>query len=201
MKKAVFSLFILIPLLASAQDSVSPINTFLLRKGYQFPDSTKKVSNSQWPDTLYYNTPYKGNLLGSLTIPISFSSIEIAKGNYVVSPTVSLGLGYCWFWGDFIFNENDKIAVDPKIYFGVIGNAGLENNFSFNKLASFLAGGFIGVSTFTLFGGYDVINKSPSLGVGGRIDFYNISQKYLHILGKIKPVRKHRKIAPIITKD
>jgi hypothetical protein len=100
----------------------------------------------QWPDTLYYNTAYKGSLLGSVTIPISLSSIEIAKGNYKVSLTVSLGLGYTWFWGDFILNENDKVTVDPKVFFGLIANVGLENNFTFNKLAGLFTGGFVGLA-------------------------------------------------------
>ena len=29
---------------------------------------------------------------------------------------MGVGLGYTWFWGDFIFNENDKITVDPKVF-------------------------------------------------------------------------------------
>ncbi len=89
--------------------------------------------------------------------------------------------------------------MDPTFYFGLITDAGLENNFSFNKLASFFTGGFIGVGAFTLFIGYDIINKSPSLGVGGRIDFYTVSQNLLHIIGKVHEARKHKSIAPRIT--
>jgi len=191
--------------IAKGQEDESPLMQFLSRRGYVFPGSTHKsiLSDSlkQWPDTLFYNTPYKSTLLGSMTIPISFSNIEISKGNYLVSPTVSLGIGYTWFWGDFIFNENDKITVDPTAFFGLIANAGLENNFSFNKLAGFFTGGFIGVGSFTLFGGYDIIGKSPSLGLGGRIDFFTISQKFLHVLGKVHEIRKHKKIALPITSE
>ena len=199
-----FCFFLTVRTIVTAQEE-SPIVQFLTKRGYVFPDSVKKTSpeknSSQWPDTLYYNTPYKAKRLGSITVPISFSSIEIAKGNYQVSPTVSIGLGYTWFFGDFIFNENDKITVDPTFFYGLIANAGLENNFSFNKLAGFFTGGFIGVGSFTLFGGYDIINKSPSLGIGGRIDFFTVSQKFLHVLGKVHEVRKNKKIAPPITRD
>jgi hypothetical protein len=191
--------------MARGQETNSPIVQFLTKRGYTFPDSLKKNnlpdSLQQWPDTLYYNTPYKARRLGSMTIPVSFSNIEISKGNYEVSPTISIGFGYTWFWGDFIFNENDKITVDPTVFYGLIANAGLENNFSFNKLAGFFTGGFIGIGSFTFFGGYDIINKSPSIGVGGRIDFYTVSQKFLHIYGKVHPVRKHKKINPSITAE
>jgi hypothetical protein len=188
------------------EEDKRPIPNFLIKRGYVFPDSTKEVNlsgNRQWPDTLYYNTPYKSKLLGTLTIPISFSNIEFhgvkTKDSLAVSPTISIGIGYTWFLGDFIFDENDKITVDPTFCFGLIANAGLENNFSLNKLAGFFIGGFIGVGAFNLFGGYDLISKSPSLGVGGRIDFYTISQKFLHVIGKVHEARKHKSIAPRIT--
>jgi hypothetical protein len=200
MKKILSILFLLISLFAVGQDSISPINQFLLRKGYEFPDSTptKKSTNWQWPDTLYYNTSYKSTLLGSITIPFLSSNIEIAKGIYSVTPAVNIGIGYTWFWGSFIFNEDDKITVDPKAFFGLVVNTGLQNGLNLKAGGLFISG-FIGLGPFTLLFGYDIINRSPSLGIGGRIDLYTISQKYLHILGKVHPVRKPRKIAPMIT--
>jgi hypothetical protein len=189
--------------ITSAQDERNPIAKFLTKRGYTFPDSTKRNDLSgktnQWPDTLYYNTMYTAKLLGSFTIPITFSSIEITNGNAIVSPNVSLGLGYTWFHGDFIFDEDEKITIDPTFFFGVLADAGIENNFSLNKLAGFFAGGFIGVGSFTLFGGYDIINKYPLIGIGGRVDFFTISQKFLHIIGKVHEVRKHKSIAKQIT--
>ncbi len=185
------------------QDTRNPNTKFLTKRGYSFPDSGKNNAlpgkPSQWPDTLYYNTTYKATLMGSLTIPITFSSIEISNGDAIVSPNVSLGLGYTWFYGDFIFNENDKITVDPTFFFGLLGDAGIENNFSLNRLAGFFAGGFVGIGSFTLFGGYDVINRYPLVGLGGRVDFFTISQKFLHVFGKVHEVRKHKSTDKIIT--
>jgi hypothetical protein len=183
------------------KDTRSPNTQFLTKRGYSFPDSTKEITTSgkQWPDTLYYNTMYRSKLMGSLTIPITFSSIEITNGDAVVSPNVSLGLGYTWFYGDFIFNEDDKMTVDPTFFFGVLGDAGIENDFSLNRLAGFFTGGFIGFGAFTLFGGYDIINKYPLVGIGGRVDFYTISQKFLHVFGKVHAVRKHKSISLPLT--
>lgn len=204
MKKLLF-ISIFISSIAIGQDTVSPIVTFLKARQYIFPDSLRgrKIPDSikKWPDTLYYNTAYKAKFLGSVTIPISFSSIELAKGNYVVSPTVGLGVGYTWFFGDFIFNEDDKITVDPTFFFGLLADAGLANYFSFTKFTSFFTGGFIGVGAFTLFGGYDLVNNSPTIGLGGRIDLFTISQRYLNIHGKVREVRKRKRIAPRITVD
>lgn len=184
---------------ASSQEVKSPIVHFLKKRGYIFPDSSKRNNlysrSSQWPDTMYYNTMYKSAVLGSINIPISFSNIEFTNGQYVISPTVSLGLGYTWFFGDFTFNENDKITVYPTFFFGLIADAGLENNFSFNKLAGLFTGVFIGFGPFTLYGGYDLITQSPTLGLGARIDLYTISQNCMHVFGRVHAISVHKTIA------
>src|ERR1041385_8371035 len=89
--------FISITFIAAAQEK-SPTAEFLLKRGYAFPETTKMVSVpdslKKWPDTVYYNTPYKAKLLGSPTIPFSFSRIERINGKYQLSPTISIGYGY-----------------------------------------------------------------------------------------------------------
>ena len=188
------------------KDTRNPITQFLTKRGYTFPDSAKESDmsrkTSQWPDTLYYNTVYKSKLLGSITLPFLTSNIEIAGGIpggvYTVSPTVSIGAGYTWFWGDFIFNEDDKITVDPKVFFGLAASTGLSDGLNL-KSGGLFASGFIGVSTFNLVFGYDIINHSPALGIGARIDFFSLSQKFLHVLGKVQEVRRHKSIARPIT--
>ena len=182
---------------AQTTEEKSPTARFLLKRGYVFPDSVVYDSQKikRWPDTLYYNTTYVSKLLGSPTIPISFSRIEYVDGKYQVSPTISLGLGYTWFTGHFIFNENDKITIDPKLFFGLVADVGLQNDFSFNKLTGVFAGGFVGFGNFSLFSGYDFISQSPSIGLGGRIDLYTVSQNFMRPIGKVRELRKHKKIA------
>lgn len=187
------------------EEEKSPIVNFLKQRGYSFarrearlaiPDSLKK-----WPDTLYYNTVYRATLLGSPTIPISFSKIEHVNGKYQVSPSISLGYGYTWFKGDFIFNENDKITIDPTFFFGVIGDIGLQNDFALDKLASVFTGGFIGFGAFSLFGGYDFITNSASVGLGGRIDLFTISQNFMKPIGNVRELRKHKSVAIPISNE
>ena len=191
--------------IAQEQEEKSPIVEFLFKRGYTFPSDTVKKnlpdSLKKWPDTLYYNTVYEAKLLGSPTIPISFSRIEYVNGKYEVSPTISIGYGYTWFSGDFIFNENDKITVDPKFFFGLVSDIALQNDFSFNKLAGFFTGGFIGFGNFSLFMGYEFISASAAIGLGGRIDLYTVRQKALHPIGRVREVRKHKKIAAPITNE
>ena len=210
MKKYIFVyiLFLFVGKIVSAQDSLvdkSPTVVFLFKRGYTFPDSSNKKKTvapvRNWPDSLYYNTVYISRLLGSPTVPISFSRIEYVDGKYQVSPTISIGYGYTWFTGDFIFSESDKIIINPKFFFGIVGDIGLQNDFTFKKFAGIFTGGFIGFGPFSLFAGFDFISKSPSIGLGGRIDLYTISQNYLKPIGKIKELRKHKRAATIISNE
>lgn len=196
---------IFIAKIANAQEEKSPTVKFLNKRGYTFTDSSTVNSRTKslrkWPDTLYYNTSYRATLLGSPTIPISFSQIVLVKGKFVVVPAISIGLGYTWFIGKFSFNENDKITIDPVFFFGLFADVGLQNDFSLNKFTSIFTGGFIGFGAFTFFGGYDYLSKSPSIGLGGRIDLFTISQICLKPFGKVREVRKHKKKAIPISNE
>jgi len=188
---------------AIAQDDErSPNSEFLDKRGYTFPDSANPNAlprvSTQWPDTLYYNTRYKPRLMGSLSIPITFTSIKLNGSPGAISD-LSLGLGYTWFYGNFVFNEDDRMTISPTFFYGVVFEAGIGTPTSFSKIAGSLAGGFIGVGAFTLFGGYDIINRYAEVGIGARVDFFTFSQKYLHVFGKVHEMRKHKSIAKPIT--
>jgi hypothetical protein len=200
-------LFISILILCSfglrAQEKKSPTYKFLKKRHYVFPDSLAHdtvvlnkhdtvILNNKWPDTLYYNTVYHSKLLASPTIPISFSRVVLINGKYEVTPTISLGYGYAWFLGNFYFHETDKISVDPTLFFGLMADVSLQNNFSLEKLTGFFTGIFVGLSSFTAFAGYDYITKSPLLGIGGRIDLYTLHQSSLRPIGKVREERRHK---------
>jgi len=207
MKAIILVLFsiIFITKIANTQVEKSPTVKFLTKRGYIFSDSTtintRAKSLQKWPDTLYYNTSYQATLLGSPTIPFSFSELVLVNGKFLVVPTISIGYGYTWFVGKFILNENDKITIDPVFFFGLIADVGLKNDFSLNRFTSIFTGVFIGFGAFTLFGGYDYTSKSPTIGLGGRIDLYTISQTSLRPFGKVRELRKHRKAAIPITNE
>lgn len=182
------------------KEEKSPTSKFLHKRGYTFPGRKKDSQRStKWPDTLYYNTTYKSKLLGSLTVPITFSRVEFVDGKYQVTPTIGFGLGYTWFFGKFIFSENDKIIVDPTIFFGLVADIGVQNDFNLFRPAGFFTGGFVGTSAISLFFGYDFVTRSATLGLGSRIDLYTLTQKALRPIGDVRPVRRHKKRAtPII---
>lgn len=180
----------------------SPTAKFLFKRGYKFPGGIKdSATSAKWPDTLYYNTTYRAKLMGSPTIPITFSRVEYIDGKYQATPTISVGYGYTWFFGHFIFSENDKIIVDPTFFFGVIADIGIQNDFNISKPAGFFTGGFIGTQALSLFFGYDFITKSPTIGLGTRIDVFTLSQKALRPIGTVRALRRHRKMARPISDE
>ena len=194
----VFSIFVFITFTALAQkEEKSPTAKFLYKRGYTFPgnNKTKENSTGKWPDTLYYNTRYKSRLLGSPTIPISFTRAEFTSSQYQLSPTISVGYGYTWFFGHFTFSEEDKILVDPTLFFGLLADVGIQNGFDLRRPAGFFTGGFIGAQAFSLFVGYDWVTHSPSIGLGSRIDVYTLSQKALRPIGKVIAIRRRKKFA------
>jgi hypothetical protein len=200
MKVLLFTLCLFCIINVSAQENKNPVVQFLLKRGYTFPDSVRQSelpdSLRKWPDTVFYNTTYKSKLLGTPTIPFSFSRLELVDGKYQLSPTISLGYGYAWFFGKFIFTETDKVLVEPTFFFGAIGDIALQSDLNFKKLAGIFAGGFIGFGGISLFAGYDFLASSPSFGIGSRIDIYTIYPKSLKPFGHVKAVRKHKRSAP-----
>lgn len=191
---------------ANAQEGLSeksPTVQYLIKWGYTFPDSSmdKTLMNERvkWPKILYYNTIYKAKIFGSPTLPFNFTKIDLVDGKVEVISTISLGYGYTWFTGDFLFNEYDKILVNPSIYFGAVGNVGLQSNLSFSRLGSFFIGGFVGIGSFSFFAGYDFISLAPAIGLGGRLDLYSIWQDFLRPVGKVHELRKHKSFAIPIT--
>jgi hypothetical protein len=82
--------------------------------------------------------------------------------------------------------------VDPRFYFGAVADVSLQNDFSFNKLAGFFTGVFIGFGNFSLFMGYDYVTGSPSVSIGGRIDVYTFHQISLNPIGKVRESRRHK---------
>jgi hypothetical protein len=193
--KKIISILILVVLSTTAmnaQEKQSNISKFLNRQNLnqQKALGTDVDSSAQWPATLYYNTKYTASLLGSSTIPITFSRLEFKDGDYKLGSSLSLGYGYTWFLGDFVFNESDMIIIDPQFFFGLAADIGLKNDFNSGKVTgSFVTGGFVGFKSISLFGGYDFLAKSWTMGLGARIDLYTISQISFKPYGKVKTVR------------
>ena len=186
-------MFVFASLLYS-QEEESSVSHFLKKRGYKPPDGNASkhiIANSNWPDTVFYDTPYTCSLIGSATIPLTFSRIEFKGGDYKLGTTMSLGYGYTWFIGDFRFEQNDKILVDPDLFFGVSADIGLKNDFNTNKVTgAATVGGFIGIKSFSVFGGYDILAKSWTAGIGAKIDIFTLSQESIRPFGKVYSLKK-----------
>jgi hypothetical protein len=194
------AIFLLTVFVTKAQQDKTPLFKFLHKRGYRFLNTNPSKSCDKWCDTLFYNTIYRATLLGSPTIPFSFSSVAFdKKGNYSLNSAIKLGYGYTWFFGDFTFNESDQITIRQAFAFGLEGDFDLQNSFLSGKgTTSFVAGGFIGLQTFSLFLGYDLIQKTSVFGLVTRMDLYTIFPSMLKPFGKVRELSGHRKEAVIV---
>lgn len=200
MQKSVFSVLILLFILPSFQLAAEPNPTeqekFLRANGVDLsrdemrvsalPDDPKKLESpikSKFPDTLYYNFPYSGGLLGSVTIPINFSlfSWDPATQNLSSEPNMSIGVGYAFIVGDFAFKEDKRIEINPVLLFGPAINVGLSQGTS--TQLNVLIGGFIGFPGVSLYGGWEFITRRIVIGLGTRIDVLTVESNLFHVLG------------------
>ncbi len=173
-----------------SQEKESSVIRFLKKRGYVSPQqilSNRALKpNPNWPDIVFYDTPYTCSLLGSPTLPLTFSRIEFKGADYKLGTTMSLGYGYTWFVGDFRLERNGKILVDPQFFFGVAADIGLKNDFNSDKVtAGATLGCFAGIKSFSVFGGYDILAKSWTVGIGTRIDIFTLSQESVIPFGKV----------------
>jgi len=78
-----------------------------------------KTSESFLPEHMYYDMPMRGGLIGTPTIPISFSRLvyDIPSAQWNLVPNLAIGVGYTWMVGNFTITKENLIHVDPVIVF------------------------------------------------------------------------------------
>ncbi len=108
--------------------------------------------------------------------PVSFSALsmnvtftELTKdtsGNWKAGQLFSLGTAYLWSWGNGKFNPDSSLTIEQKISIGIGFNFGVTVSSNTGQLVGGLPiGGLLFYSSFGLFGGYDVLNSRPMLGL------------------------------------
>jgi hypothetical protein len=204
-------LFPILPLLAqdtNSQENQTASEKFLSRYYSISTDTTrelkyfsaiKSANDPKWPSTMYYNTEYTAGLFGTPTIPITFNRLQIKDGKAQLGTSISMGVGYTWFFGDFTFLEDGSIKVDHQFLLGIAGDFSIQGspNEAEIKTGATL-GGFLGFKQISLFAGYDFVNKSYPVGIGARLDFFSLSSDKFYPYGTIRPVREPRTDAKII---
>lgn len=111
------------------------------------------------------------NVRGSTaTIPITFGRVEKGSdGQYQVGSAIDLGYGYMWFSGAGTYGADGTMLVEPAFFGGFALNTGVRNS-SPGVGGSASVTGFIGLSKVALSVGYDVVGKSPIIGIATKID-------------------------------
>ncbi len=114
-------------------------------------------------------------ILGTPTIPLTFSRVEKIQGEYRIGAALELGLGYSVVQGKALYNADGTISVDPELLAGLAVNVGARNGDT--KLDSSLSlSGIIGFSRVALTTGYDLLNKSWFFGLCTKVDTFSFTK-------------------------
>lgn len=105
-------------------------------------------------------------------------------GNTRIVPTLSMGIGYFWISATSVIDEkSESIRIDPTSAIGMTTSFGLVNRIDGTAgiEPSFTLAGVIGFRSMAMSFGYDLLTKSPVLGVGFRIDVFGLSRNSYRI--------------------
>lgn len=140
-------------------------------------------------NNIYYGVNYKGTF-GSVVIPINFNYLIVKDDSVSVGPSINIGVGYTWMNGSFYIGKDDNLNLNYNFVYGLAFNASYQNKNEITKYpVSALVGGFFGFKSISLYGGYDVLNKSGKFGLGTSININSLSNNALSIWSKeLKPI-------------
>jgi hypothetical protein len=151
---------------------------------------------------MYYNTAYTSPIMGTPSIPVTFNRIDYKDGRASQGATLSLGLGYTLFFGSFTIEEDGSFKVDPQILFGVAATGDLKpaDPQGGGTQSGFTVGFFAGIKFIQAFIGHDFVNNATVVGLGSRIDAFNLTQAALWPYGSVQELYPHDPDAKVVKK-
>jgi hypothetical protein len=123
--------------------------------------------------------------IGSTTLPVTFSRIELKDGEYSIGSPISLGAGYTWMWGKVGFNEDNVMYLEPQFFFGCALDVGVKPDEKGDLLGGLSVNGFLGFNKVSLNVGYDIINGNMFFGLGTKIDLLIMKNSKAYTIHRI----------------
>ncbi|HLP51398.1 MAG TPA: hypothetical protein VK154_10970 [Chitinophagales bacterium] len=112
------------------------------------------------------------------SFPVSFGRLEQDNaGNWRIGAQLTLGASYYLVVGKAFLNDNGTTQVEPYFSIGAHIDGGLsQNTETAGVVGNLNVGGSVGFYKYinVLFA-YDVLNKTPVFGLGGRVDLFSFT--------------------------
>lgn len=125
-------------------------------------------------DTTLYSANYKTDVSGNYTLPLTmrtpalqltFTQVEKVDGEWRLTTPILIGYSYLWSYANGVIHQDSSMTVENQLFFGLGANFGVAPNPTGSLITSLPVGAIVGYSRYGFFGGYDLINEKPVLGV------------------------------------
>lgn len=123
-------------------------------------EKSAKVANDYSPQKVSFR---------SFATQLTFTQLTPDGDKWVAGELFTVGESYLWSWGIGQENSDGSITIEPRLSLGVGFNFGLTPSESGVLVGSLPAGGIFSYSAFGLFGGYDILNEKPVIGISYKL--------------------------------
>lgn len=105
----------------------------------------------------------------SFATQLTFTQLVPEGNKWVAGELFTVGESYLFSWGMGKENEDGSVTVEPRISLGAGINFGLTPSDSGVLVGSLIGGGIFQFSAYGLFGGYDILNERPVVGISYKL--------------------------------
>lgn len=110
-------------------------------------------------------------------VQFTFTQIEKIDGDWRLAQPFTIGYSYIYTFATGILHPDTSLTVENRFFFGAGANYGFKTGSDNQIVNSLPIGAIIGYSRFGLFGGYDVINGKPMVGISANLLNFPLFQK------------------------
>lgn len=110
-------------------------------------------------------------------VQFTFTQIEKIEGDWRMTQPFSIGYSYIYTFANGVLHPDSSMTIENKFFFGAGLNYGLKTGVNGSIAGSLPIGAIVGYSRFGFFGGYDVINEKPMVGITANLLNFPFLQK------------------------
>jgi hypothetical protein len=116
-------------------------------------------------------------LVRTPAMQFTFTQIESVDGDWRLTQPFSIGYSYLYTFANGVLHPDSSMTIENKFFFGAGINYGLKLSENDNITGSLPIGAIVGYARFGFFGGYDVINQKPMMGISANLLNFPFLQK------------------------
>lgn len=139
------------------------------------PDIVKgRVINKSFKAVTIDSTADRFRIIPDITVPmkvrtpalqLTFTQIEKIDGEWRLTTPIYVGYSYIFSYANGVIRQDSSITVENRFFFGGGFNVGVVPDPEGELIGSLPVGAIVGYARYGLFGGVNVLNGKPLVGV------------------------------------